>query len=56
MPTEGSAMELDWIEDFLVLAESGIFSKAALRRNVTQSAFTRRAVPHRLFVERNPEP
>lgn len=35
-------MELDWIEDFLVLAESGIFSKAALRRNVTQSAFTRR--------------
>jgi DNA-binding transcriptional LysR family regulator len=35
-------MDLDWIEDFLALADSGVFSKAALRRNVTQPAFTRR--------------
>lgn len=35
-------MELDWIEDFLVLTEAGVFSKAAARRNVTQPAFTRR--------------
>ena len=35
-------MELDWIEDFLALADIGVFSKAALRRNVTQPAFTRR--------------
>lgn len=35
-------MELDWIEDFLALADLGVFSKAATRRNVTQPAFTRR--------------
>lgn len=35
-------MELDWIEDFLALADLGVFSKAAQRRNVTQPAFTRR--------------
>lgn len=35
-------MELDWIEDFLALADLGVFSKAAMRRNVTQPAFTRR--------------
>lgn len=35
-------MELDWIADFLALAETGVFSKAAMRRNVTQPAFTRR--------------
>lgn len=35
-------MELDWIEDFLALADLGVFAKAALRRNVTQPAFTRR--------------
>ena len=35
-------MELKWLEDLLVLLESGSFSKAAERRNVTQPAFSRR--------------
>lgn len=35
-------MELAWIEDFLVLAECGGFSRAAERRHVTQPAFSRR--------------
>lgn len=35
-------MELKWLEDFLTLVESGNFSKAAARRNVTQPAFSRR--------------
>ena len=35
-------MELAWIEDFLVLAECGGFSRAADRRHVTQPAFSRR--------------
>jgi LysR family transcriptional regulator, hypochlorite-specific transcription factor HypT len=35
-------MELSWLEDFLALAESGSFSRAAERRNLTQPAFSRR--------------
>lgn len=35
-------MNLTWLEDFLALAESGNFSRAASERNVTQPAFSRR--------------
>lgn len=35
-------MELNWLEDFLALAEAGNFSRAAESRNVTQPAFSRR--------------
>lgn len=35
-------MKQEWIEDFLALAEFGTFSRAAIARNVTQPAFSRR--------------
>ncbi|MEQ8654208.1 MAG: LysR family transcriptional regulator [Kiloniellales bacterium] len=35
-------MRLEWIEDLLAIAESESLTEAALRRNVTQPAFTRR--------------
>lgn len=35
-------MEMKWLEDFLVLAETRNFSKSAISRHVTQSAFSRR--------------
>lgn len=35
-------MQLDWLEDFLALAEERNFSRAAQRRNITQPAFGRR--------------
>ena len=35
-------MELDWLKDFLALAEQRNFSRAADIRNVTQPAFSRR--------------
>ncbi|TCQ03178.1 LysR family transcriptional regulator [Sphingomonas sp. PP-CC-3A-396] len=35
-------MQLDWLEDFLTLAEERNFSRAAQRRNITQPAFGRR--------------
>lgn len=35
-------MELKWLEDFLALAETNSFSKAAEERSITQSAFSRR--------------
>src|SRR5208282_3523311 len=35
-------MELGWLEDFLALAESGNFTRAAEIRHVTQPAFSRR--------------
>jgi LysR family transcriptional regulator, hypochlorite-specific transcription factor HypT len=35
-------MDLDWLKDFLALAEQGSFSRAADLRNVTQPAFSRR--------------
>lgn len=35
-------MEIKWLEDFVTLAETSSFSRAAEIRNVTQSAFSRR--------------
>ena len=35
-------MDLDWLHDFLALAEHATFSRAADARNVTQPAFSRR--------------
>ena len=35
-------MRLEWLEDILAVAETGSFSDAADRRNLTQSAFSRR--------------
>lgn len=35
-------MELDWIEDFIALVDTGNFTRAADRRNTTQSAYSRR--------------
>lgn len=35
-------MELDWLKDFMALAEHGNFSRAADMRHVTQPAFSRR--------------
>lgn len=35
-------MELNWLEDFLCLARTNSFSRAAEERNITQSAFSRR--------------
>jgi LysR family transcriptional regulator, hypochlorite-specific transcription factor HypT len=45
-------MELKWLEDFLALARTGSFSRAANERNVTQPAFSRRirALEHWLGV------
>jgi LysR family transcriptional regulator, hypochlorite-specific transcription factor HypT len=37
-----SFLELKWLEDFLAVAGSGNFSRAAEARNVTQPAFSRR--------------
>ena len=35
-------MDVSWLQDFLALAETGNFSRAAARRNITQPAFSRR--------------
>src|SRR3546814_11611433 len=35
-------MKLAWIEDLLTLVDAGTFSRAAVLRNVTQPAFSRR--------------
>jgi LysR family transcriptional regulator, hypochlorite-specific transcription factor HypT len=35
-------MRLDWLKDIACIAETGSFSEAARRRNLTQSAFSRR--------------
>ncbi|MBI1172523.1 LysR family transcriptional regulator [bacterium] len=35
-------MRLEWLEDILAVAQTGSFSEAAERRNLTQSAFSRR--------------
>ncbi len=35
-------MELKWLEDLLVLLEEGSISRAAVRRHVTQPAYSRR--------------
>lgn len=39
---EAIAMKLAWLDDLVVLAETGNLTKAAERRNVTQPAFSRR--------------
>ena len=35
-------MELRWLQDFLMVAETGNFTRAAERRNTSQAAFSRR--------------
>jgi LysR family transcriptional regulator, hypochlorite-specific transcription factor HypT len=35
-------MDIKWLEDFVVLAETRSFSRSALMRNITQPAFSRR--------------
>lgn len=35
-------MEISWLQDFIVLSQTGVFARAAEKRNVTQPAFTRR--------------
>ena len=40
--TYDPAMEVKWLEDFIALAESQSFSRAAQARNITQSGFSRR--------------
>ena len=35
-------MEIKWLEDFVTLADTSSFSRAAELRNVTQPAFSRR--------------
>jgi DNA-binding transcriptional LysR family regulator len=35
-------VEIKWLEDFVTLAETSSFSRAAEIRNVTQPAFSRR--------------
>lgn len=35
-------MEISWLQDFISLAQTGVFARAAEKRNVTQPAFTRR--------------
>jgi DNA-binding transcriptional LysR family regulator len=35
-------MDMRWLQDFLTLAETGHFTRAAERRNVSQAAFSRR--------------
>ena len=35
-------MEIEWIEDFLCLADTRSFSRAANQRHLSQSAFSRR--------------
>jgi DNA-binding transcriptional LysR family regulator len=46
-------MRLEWLEDILAVAETGSFTLAARRRNLTQSAFSRRigAIEASLGVE-----
>ncbi|MBO6854138.1 MAG: LysR family transcriptional regulator, partial [Marivivens sp.] len=35
-------MNHDWIDDILAVIDAGSFAAASARRNITQSAFTRR--------------
>lgn len=42
MAWKGWRVELNWLEDFLCLARTNSFSRAAGERNITQSAFSRR--------------
>lgn len=41
--SQGSVeLEIAWLQDFVALAQTGVFARAAEKRNVTQPAFTRR--------------
>ena len=35
-------MDIGWLQDFLTVAETGNFTRAAAKRNVSQAAFSRR--------------
>lgn len=35
-------MEISWLQDFIALSQTGVFARAAEKRNITQPAFTRR--------------
>ncbi|MGL4976364.1 MAG: LysR family transcriptional regulator, partial [Bosea sp. (in: a-proteobacteria)] len=35
-------MDIRWLQDFLTVAETGNFTRAAERRNASQAAFSRR--------------
>lgn len=37
-----SDLEISWLQDFIALAQTGVFARAAEKRNITQPAFTRR--------------
>lgn len=41
-PYAENDMDLNWFTDFVVLTETGSFSRAAARRHITQPAFSRR--------------
>lgn len=43
-------MELKWLEDLVAVAETGHFARAAERRNITQSAFSRRIKSLELWI------
>lgn len=54
-------MELEWLQDFVSLANTGSFSKAAEQRHISQSAFSRRiqALEHWLgtpLIDRHTHP
>ena len=42
MTTKGEKMDTNWIEDFLCLADTRSFSRAAGQRHSSQPAFSRR--------------
>ena len=44
-------MEIKWLEDFLAVASSGNFSRAAETRNVTQPAFSRQLKALELWTD-----
>jgi DNA-binding transcriptional LysR family regulator len=44
-------MELDWLEDFVALADSGSFSRSAKKRYVSQPAFSRRIMALEAWLE-----
>jgi hypothetical protein len=43
-------MDMHWLDDVLVLLEEGNMTRAAMRRNVTQPAFSRLGGTHCRFA------
>ena len=41
MGPDNRSLDLDWLEDFVALAETGNFSRAAEARAIAQPAFSR---------------